>query len=214
MLVWLIRGAGTAIMHGGATAVFGILTKNLSDRKSNSRVAILLPGLVGAMIIHFIWNLSPYRFFYISTEALTLSILLVLPGVLIIVYCLSERALKKWLGTGFDSDVELLKLMDSGEFSQSPIGQYLQSLQGAFPGRVVADMLCYLRLHIELGIRAKGILLLRKANLPVEQDPEVPDKFRELAYLEKSIGKTGKLAIMPFLHQTDQDLWQLNMVER
>ncbi len=29
-----------------------------------------------------------------------------------------------------------------------------------------------------------------------------------MKFLEKSIGKTGKLALKPFLHMSRQDLWQ------
>ena len=43
-------------------------------------------------------------------------------------------------------------------------------------------------------------------------DPAVKAKFDEIAYLEKSIGKTGQLAISPFLHTSNRDLWQLHML--
>ena len=36
--------------------------------------------------------------------------------------------------------------------------------------------------------------------------------FEELRYLKKSIGRTGLLAIDPFLHTSTRDLWQLNML--
>ena len=35
----------------------------------------------------------------------------------------------------------------------------------------------------------------------------------ELKYLEDSIGKTGVLAMKPFLHMTRKDLWQLYVLE-
>jgi hypothetical protein len=115
---------------------------------------------------------------------------------------------------GLDADAELLRLMQSGEFSQSRAGSYLQSLRDRFRGEVLADMLCYLRLHVELSIKAKGVLLMRESGFNVPPDAEVRAKFDELRYLERSIGATGKLAIMPFLHTGSHDLWQLHMLGR
>ena len=38
------------------------------------------------------------------------------------------------------------------------------------------------------------------------------EKFAELRYLEKSVGRTGLLAIQPMLHMSHKDLWQLYML--
>jgi len=38
------------------------------------------------------------------------------------------------------------------------------------------------------------------------------EKFAEFKYLEKSIGKTGKLALAPFMRLQDRELWQLYML--
>jgi len=55
-----------------------------------------------------------------------------------------------WLGTGFDADTEMLGLINSGKLSDSPVGRYLLELKQKFEGPVVADLVCYLRLHTEL----------------------------------------------------------------
>jgi hypothetical protein len=70
-----------------------------------------------------------------------------------------------------------------------------------------------LRVYLELTIQAKGILLMRDAGFEVETDPELKEKFHEVRYLEKSIGKTGILALRPFLHTSTQDLWQLYILD-
>jgi len=77
----------------------------------------------------------------------------------------------------------------------------------------MVDLVCYLRLYLELSIQAKGILLMRQAGFEAPVDPEVKEKFEELRQLEKNIGATGKLALLPFLHTSTRDLWQLHMLE-
>ena len=56
----------------------------------------------------------------------------------------------------------------------------------------------------------KGVLSSLVANLLGERTRE---KFEEMRYLEKSIGKTGCLAMSPFLKMTRKDLWQLYVLE-
>ena len=121
----------------------------------------------------------------------------------------SEKSTREWLGVGFDTDATLLEAVNTGEVSQTRVGAYLQSLRAKFPGELVADMLCMLRIHLELSIRAKGILLAREHGFETKAEPDIREKFTELEYLEKSLGTTGMLAIKPFLHTTHRDLWQL-----
>jgi hypothetical protein len=117
-----------------------------------------------------------------------------------------------WLGKGFDADTEMLELINSGRLSDSPVGRYLHELKDRFRGPVVADLLCYLRLHTELALRAKGILMMREAGFEVPVDEPTREKFAEMRYLEKSIGRTGLLALQPMLHMSHKDLWQLYML--
>jgi hypothetical protein len=86
-------------------------------------------------------------------------------------------------------------------------------LKAHFPGEAVADMLCLLRIQAELAIRAKGLLLAREAGLEVPVGDDVRASLAELRYLEKSIGRTGLLALKPVLRQTGRDLWQVYLLE-
>src|SRR5207244_9029185 len=92
------------------------------------------------------------------------------------------------LGTG----VELLDSIESGRVEGTPAGAYLASLS-RLPGPVVADMLCYLRIHLELSLRAKGILIARAAGLDLPIDEDARADLREMRFLERSIGTTGRL---------------------
>ena len=113
---------------------------------------------------------------------------------------------------GIDAESELLELILSGEISGTRVGHYLDALKHRFPGTVVADMLCYLQIRLELSLRAKGMMLARGAGLDVPVDRNVRANFQELQFLEKSIGPTGKLAILPLLRTSSRDLWQIHMM--
>jgi len=205
--IWIVRGFGTAIMHGGATAIFAVLGLARIEQAGHAGLRQYLPGFAIAVVLH-----SAFNHFFLSPILSTLGILLVLPPLLYLAFRRSERAVGAWLGHGFDADTEMLELINSGRLSDSPVGQYLHTLKDKFHGPVVADLLCYLRLYTELSLRAKGILLMRESGFEVPVDEATREKFAEMDYLEKSIGRTGLIAIQPMLHMSHKDLWQLYML--
>ena len=207
LFVWIVRGFGTAIMHGGTATLFAIISKSLSERSDSHGVKPLMAGLSVAVVFH-----SLYNHFLVSPVISAIILVGGLPLIMFLVYAHSERSLQKWLGVGFDTDTELLTIITTGNITQTHIGEYLLSLKSHFSGETVADMLCLLRIHLELSIRAKGILLMREAGFKISPDPEIEKKFDELHYLRKSVGRTGYIAIMPFLRWSSRDLWQLNML--
>ena len=204
----VVRGFGPALMHGTATAIFGVLAKTASELRGSVTAATVLPALLMSILIHSLFN-----HFFLSPLMSALALLIGVPVLMTLVFRQSERSLRKWLGVGFDSDQQMLEMITSGDIAQTPMGEYLISLKRTFSGETVVDMLCFLRLHIELSIRAKGILLMRENGFEPPPDPDVEDMFSELRYLEGRIGVTGKLALHPLLRWSSRDLWQLHMLE-
>lgn len=202
--LWLVRGFGTAIMHGGVAAVFAVTTHALSDRKSAATVGDILPGLLLAILTH-----SLYNHFSVSPLISTFLVIVVLSVLAAFIFRLSESALENWLNVGFDADAELLEVINSGSLSDSHVGQYLETLKHHFKPEVVFDLICYLRLHVELALRAKGILMMRESGFNPDPDPDVRAYLEELSALETRVGPTGLLALKPFLHMSRKDLWQL-----
>jgi RsiW-degrading membrane proteinase PrsW (M82 family) len=208
VLLWLARGFGTAILHGATTAVFALLAKMLMDHHPGRPTLALVPGLLAAACVH-----SLYNHFLVSPLLAAGVILVGLPLLVVAVFERSERATREWLGVGLDSDLELLESIASGQALQTRLGEYLRSLKVRFPGEAVADMLCLLRIQVELAIRAKGLLLAREAGLEAPVGDDVRANLLELRYLEKSIGRTGLLALKPVLRQNARDLWQVYFLE-
>ena len=221
LIIWFIRGFGTAVMHGGTIAIFAIITKNIMDRKNEFKLYQIIPGFLFVILYNLFPGLvfaygihSFFNQFLLSPIILTLLQLIALPLIIAYVFYRSENILKEWMESGMDTDVELLEQINEGTVSDTHLGKYLTSLEKNFAGPVIADMLCYVKNHMELSIQAKGVLLMKQAGLPVILDEDTKDKLKEVKYLEKSIGPTGKLAISPILHTSTRDLWQLYMLEK
>ncbi len=208
IVVWIIRGFGTAAMHASTMAMLSVIAKNFTDREGRFAWWMVIPGLLLAYVVHSFFN-----HFILSPTLTTVLLLLILPLLVLLIFHRSEQATQEWLGVGFDADQELIQQLSTGEFEQTRIGLYLQTLRERFPAAVVVDMFCLLRIHTELALRAKGIMMLKQAGIEVPPDPEIQEQLNELKFLEKSIGQTGKLAIMPFIHTSTRDLWQLTTIK-
>ena len=210
LAVQVIRGFGTAIMHGGTAAILAMISNTLYERRPSGGLHLLLPGLFAAVALH-----TGYNYLLVRPALATLATLLVLPFVIYLVFDHSERILRKWIEVDLDSDVKRLEAISTGRFLDSPSGRYLQALRERFKGEQLADMLCYLRVHGELAVRAKGVLLLREAGMPdLPIDTETGAKLVELGQLERAIGKTGMLALRPLMMATGKEIWQLTLLRQ
>jgi RsiW-degrading membrane proteinase PrsW (M82 family) len=204
---WIVRGFGTAVMHGGTTAIFAVLGLSLVERAPDRFLRALAPGFGVAVLLH-----SAFNHAILAPLQMTLAILVLLPPLFYAVFQYCGQGVREWLGRGFDADAEMLDVINSGHLSDSPVGEYLKTLKERFSGPIVADIICYLRLYTELGLRAKGILLMRENGFESPIDESTRASFAEMEYLEVNIGRTGLLAIAPMLHISQTDLRQIYML--
>ena len=205
--IWISRGVGTAVMHGGVSAIAGVI---LVNRLTDSR-NLLQPFLLAVVIAYLIHAL--YNAFLISPLFSALAVIIIVPVMLVIVFSLGEQNLKRWLDVGMDAEVGLLLMINRGKFSKTRAGTYLLSIKDHFPKEVVVDIYCFMALYLELSVKAKSMLLLKENDLPLPMDPHIMDKLHELDQLKKQIGKSGILALRPVLRMNRSDLWALTTLK-
>jgi RsiW-degrading membrane proteinase PrsW (M82 family) len=204
---WIVRGFGTAIMHGGATAAFALVSLAILERDEGHGLLAVLPAFIVAALLH-----SSFNHLVHEPVLATCVMIVAVPLLLMFAWHRGEKTLGDWLGRGFDADTELLELINSGRLAASPVGQYLMSLKTRFNGPIVADLLCYLRLFTELSLRAKGILLMRENGFEADIDDATQASLIELNHLERTIGMTGLLALHPLLPMRRKALRQLYLL--
>ncbi len=206
MSLWFARGCGTAILHGATTATFAVLSKNRHDHKKAALTFV--PGIVAAIVIHSFFN-----HFVLPPILQALVLLATLPPLLVFVFDRSEKTTRVWLGSEFDGEMAMLQSIVSGEVLGTRTGAYLEGLKSHFPGEVVADMLCLLQIHLELSLRAKGLLIARAAGIEMTMGEDAVANLKELSYLESQIGRTGLLAMKPILAIGSRELWKIRMLQ-
>src|SRR5688500_10743225 len=83
---WIVRGFGTALMHGGTTAIFAMISRTIQSRAPRFRFSLLLPGLAAAVVLH-----SLYNQFLVAPLLATALIVLVFPYIMMYLFQRSER---------------------------------------------------------------------------------------------------------------------------
>ena len=206
LMLWAVRGLGTGVLHGATTAMTGIVGKAMADGHSRSRLWVV-PGLALAVITHSIYN---HLLTFPAAGAVLM--LLLLPIVVVAVFEQSERATREWVGAGLDLDLMLLQLVISDGFQATRFGTYLRALPSHFEGVVVADMFCLLRIELELAVQAKAWLIAHQAGLDLPVDDDLRAALAEREYLERSIGRTGMLALEPLRVTSHRDYWHRHLL--
>lgn len=206
LMLWAVRGLGTGVLHGATTAMVGIIGKAMAERHPRSRLWSI-PGVALAMITH-----SLYNHLLVFPAAGAVLMLLLLPIVVVAVFEESERATREWVGAGLDLDLTLLQLVMSDGFQATRFGTYLRALPSHFEGVVVADMFCLLRIELELAVQAKAWLIAHQAGLDLPVDDDLRAALAEREYLERSIGRTGMLALEPLRVTSHRDYWHRHLM--
>jgi hypothetical protein len=208
-IVWVVRGFGTAVLHGATTAILAMLARTLADRRPERLASAFLPGWLAAFLIHSAFN---HRF--LPPMAQTCLVLIALPLLMLVVFGRSERATREWIGAGLDLDIELLHLIESEHADRTRFGNYLRQLRERMPPHIIADMHCLLRVELELAIQAKALLLAREAGVTVPSDSDLERSLAERQYLHRSIGPLGLMALKPLQVTSHRDTWHRHILRQ
>lgn len=207
IFLWIIRGFGTAIMHGGCTSLLSVIVIS-SKSRDKFNLAHLITGFLAAYCIH-----SAFNHFYIDPVAQTIGIITCLPSIFILIFRYNEKQLRNWLEIEFNSEVELLTMINKGRFLDTRSGKYLASLKDKFPAEIIVDMYCFISIYLELSIKAKRNVMLKENGFSIIIEKDLGEKICELAELRKQIGKAGELTLSPLIRMNYRDLWKINSLK-
>ena len=206
--VWIIRGFGTAMMHGGATAIFGVLAQSLTDRHRTTNPIWYLPGLTAAILVHAVYNAID------NPLIATAGAFIAMPLALLAIFSKSEHGVHDWLIAEYNSHELLLAEIDSGNYQHEAGGRFMRDLSERFGESTTEDIFAYLRIHTELSLRADKMTLDRENHRATAPTVEDAQSFTQLHTLEDRIGQTAMLAVWPHLKFSRRELWEFYRFER
>ena len=213
--VWLVRGFGTAIMHGGATATLAVLSHVLyaprlrvaADRY-HFNIFLFAPGLAAAMLLHGAFNQ-----FTANPLIAMVAALVAVPLTIFAIFVAGEKYAHRWLAEGEGAHARLLADIESGAFAATADGKAIQILADRLGPEAGPDVLDYIRTHTELVVRAEATLLAMEDHEAVAFEAKVRDQFRHLHELEKRLGRSVVMAARQHLRFSRNDLWEMHELE-
>ena len=210
--VWIVRGLGTAIMHGTTTAVLAAVAHELGERglrrtddQKGFNAAWFLPGYLVATVIHILFNQFPDR-----PGLVMLATMIAAPLILLGLLRFGEHEAHQWLVEESEGHRRWLEEWENGGFPKDISGQRIAALAERAT-RVEADMIrSYCMLKTKLVLTAEEELMDRDRRLEEGEREVLLEEFDRLERLQREIGRTGFAALRPLLPFSRNDEWELH----
>lgn len=208
---WIVRGFGTAIMHGGASALFAVISHEMTERQAEAAAhayefnpLLFLPGLAVAIVVHSAFN--HLGAFPLLAMAATL---LLIPATLFVTFARNDRAARQWLKSDHARHTELLAEIRAGHFAETATGKALAALVAKMPPERASVLMAHAALKIEMVLRAEELILAAQEGAAVAVTDADRDKLKQLAEREHDLGQAADAALTAALGLTRNDLWEL-----
>jgi RsiW-degrading membrane proteinase PrsW (M82 family) len=209
--VWMVRGLGTAVMHGATTAIFAAVTHELIERSLRRQgtgrgvnPVLLLPGYVIASLVHLTFNQFP------SQPVLVMIVTLVAaPLLLISLFRFGESETHQWLMEESEAHRRWLEEWKAGGFPADASGQRIKSLAERLKPEQASLVRDYCIVKAELVLAAEEELLDRDRKLEEGEAERLRAAFARLEEVKQAIGRVGYAALSRQLPFSANDEWEL-----
>ena len=214
----LFRGLEVALIHMGCSAIIaaGMMMAVRQIERKRSRTAMSWNDIIKTTAL-FVVALAFHSFhntFQFTPIMQFFWVLAVMIGMIAVVYFYDIDMTHRWLDKGLDMQINLLRSIEGGHLLNTPTGTFLESVKELFPPNVYFDIICYVRLQIELSVAAKTRFMLHEVGMdePLEANKKelYMSQFVELIELEKNIGPSAKMTIAPIVKLSPADTQALN----
>jgi protease PrsW len=209
--VWLVRGLGTAVMHGTTTAILAAVTHELGERSLRHQGGKafnplwLLPGYVVASLIHLVFNQFPSH----PMEVMIVTFILA-PIVLIGLMRIGEGETHQWLTEESEAHRSWLEEWRAGGFPADDSGQRIKALAARVKPEQAALIRDYCIVKAELVLAAEEELLDRDRTLEESEADRLRAAFARLEEIKQAIGRLGYAALSRRLPFSNNDEWELS----
>jgi RsiW-degrading membrane proteinase PrsW (M82 family) len=209
--VWMVRGLGTAVMHGTTLAILATIAHELAERETRGAARDydfnplwFVPGFFAAVAIHTLFNQFPRQ-----PMLALLGTLMLAPLTLMAIFRFGAGEARQWLTVEREVHRALLETLNAGRFPDDPDGRRIAALaarSGAKTGELIRE---YWALLTRLVLTSEEILLEQSADTErVEADSAAA--FARLAELKRELGRSTMAVLTALLPFSRNDYWELS----
>jgi protease PrsW len=213
---WLVRGFGTAIMHGTTLAVIAAIAHEFAERETRQAAADydfnllwFVPGYGVAVAIHMAFNQFPDR-----PMLAMLGSVVIAPLLLIAILNFGTAEAQRWLAAECDEHRKQVEILRSGRWPDGPAGKKIGALADRLDPQTAARIRRYWELQAWLVAEAEETMI-EEAGGDAEFDPaEVRASVAELEGLKRALGRSTFAALQALLPFSRNDLWEVGELKQ
>ncbi|MEO6114025.1 MAG: PrsW family glutamic-type intramembrane protease [Sphingomicrobium sp.] len=209
--VWMVRGLGTAVMHGAATAILATIAHELGERAARAEGKWRLnpwwfaPGYVAAGVIHTVFNQFPDQ-----PGLVMLVTFVAAPAVLLGLLRFGEGEAQTWLAEESATHGEEVTAWQVGGYPRGASGGRIAALVARVGPEEGAIMRDYCALKTQLVLAAEIELLDRGRAIDQGHAEKLRGELARLKQLRHDMGLTAYAALEPLLPFSRNDRWELD----
>jgi RsiW-degrading membrane proteinase PrsW (M82 family) len=209
---WLVRGIGTAVMHGTTLAILAAIAHELSERETREAAGDFnfspwwfIPGFVIAAAIHTAFNQFPNR-----PLVAMLGAALFAPLAIMAIFSFGTSEAQQWLDKEYAGHKALLETLRSGKPGEVPNAARLREIARRLGPDGEDKVRRYFLLLCGLVVEAEETMIEQAAGKVVMDKAQIASDFAELDALERTFGRLTAQAIRRLLPFSRNDYWEVS----
>jgi protease PrsW len=212
--VWMVRGLGTAVMHGTTCAVLAATAHEFAERETRGAVSEFdfnllwfIPGLLIAVAIHTAFNQFPDK-----PLLAMIGILAVAPFVIMAIFRFGAVEAQHWLSEEREETRAALGAWEAGKFPDDESGRKIAALVARSDEKMAARIREYCQLLTWLLLQAEDTLHDQVEDTE-KLHIEGKSAFERLETLRRELGKTNVATLKAILPFSRNDYWEISELE-
>lgn len=209
---WLVRGLGTAVMHGVTLAILAATAHEFAERETRGRAGEFnfnlmwfVPGYVVASLIHMAFNQFPDQPLLAMLGASMFA-----PVAILVIFQFGTAEAQKWLEAESKEHRAQWDSLGAGRWPDSPSGRSVARFAERFDEATAARIRRFWEVQAWLVLQAEEALIEEAAG-DVRFDPDAIRKaFGEREMIQGELGCVRFAELKTLLPFSRNDYWELS----
>jgi RsiW-degrading membrane proteinase PrsW (M82 family) len=209
---WMVRGLGTAVMHGTTLALLAAIAHELAERETreaagdfNFNLWWFVPGYLVAVALHTAFNQFPDRPLLAMIGAAIFA-----PLALIAIFNFGTAEAERWLKTESAEHRLQLEALRAGNWPEGPAGRKIAALAERLGPETAKRIRRYWELQAWLVVQAEETLMEEAAGDATFEKEQIRAALAEQAGLRQALGKSTCTAVKALLPFSRNDEWEVS----
>ena len=208
---WLVRGLGTAVMHGTTLAILAAVAHEFAERENREaagdyRFNLLwfLPGYLAAVALHMAFNQFPERPLLAMMGAAVFA-----PVAIMAIFHFGSAEAERWLVQERAAHQAQLDELRAGRWPDAASGRRIAALAERLDPESAKRIRRYWELQAWLVVEAEESMMEEAAGDVRVDHEQIRAAFAELDGLRRALGRSTFAALQALLPFSRNDYWEV-----